>query len=157
MRFFVLQLREAKLILQIDDPRNDDARKMGVEDSRGVSRDEMAAALEEVAAGNVPTDRIALRVLHGEMVNWPFLENDASAAAPAKVEVKAPVPGARPSPSVCDRVCCVAVMPTSSGTAVSWHAGRAARPRACPPGHLKHGKCSSRHQKALSSRLKVSI
>lgn len=42
----------------------------------------------------VPTDRIALRVLHGEMVNWPFLETDAAAATPAKIEIKAPVPGA---------------------------------------------------------------
>ena len=34
------------------------------------------------------------RVLHGEMVNWPFLETDAAAATPAKIEIKAPVPGA---------------------------------------------------------------
>jgi hypothetical protein len=90
-----MDLREAKLVLQIDDPRNDDARKMGVEDSRGVSRDELGIALDEVAAGKLPTDRIALRVLHGEMVNWPFLESDASAAPPKIVEVKVPKPGAR--------------------------------------------------------------
>ena len=48
-----MDTREAKLILQIDDPRNDEARKLGVEDSRGVSRDEMAAALEAVQEGKV--------------------------------------------------------------------------------------------------------
>ena len=87
-----MDLRECKLVLQIDDPRNEEARKLGMEDSRGVSRDEMAVALEEVAAGQIPKDRIALRVLHGEMVNWPFLESDA-AETPESVEVKAPTPG----------------------------------------------------------------
>ena len=99
-----MELREAKLILQIDDPRNDDARKMGVEDSRGVSRDEMALALEEVAAGKLPTDRIALRLLHGEMTNWPFLENDASVKPPDTVEIKAPPPGAAPC-ATCIHAC----------------------------------------------------
>lgn len=36
-------------------------RMQGIEDSRGVSRDEMAAALLEVAEGRVPKDRIALK------------------------------------------------------------------------------------------------
>jgi hypothetical protein len=89
-----MDLREAKLVLQIDDPGNDEARKMGIEDSRGVSRDEIALALEDVAAGKIPADRIALKVLHGEMINWPFLESDASAAPPEDVEIKAPAPGA---------------------------------------------------------------
>lgn len=84
-----MDLREAKLVLQIDDPRNDEARKMGVEDSRGVSRDEMALALESVAASEVPKDRIALRYLHSELVNWPFLETDASNAPPESTEMPA--------------------------------------------------------------------
>ena len=75
-----MELREVKLVVAIDDPRNDDARKMGIEDSAGVSRDEMAAALEAVAAGSVPNDRIALRVLHAEMTNWPFLDSDEKSA-----------------------------------------------------------------------------
>jgi hypothetical protein len=85
-----MPLREAKLVLQIDDPRNDDARKMGVEDSRGVSRDEMGIALEDVAAGRIPADRIALRVLHSEMVTWPFLESDAAVKPPDSLEIKTP-------------------------------------------------------------------
>ena len=47
------------------------------QDSSGVSRDEMAAALLEVAEGRVPTDRIALRELFREMSAWPFLDKDA--------------------------------------------------------------------------------
>ncbi len=36
-------------------------RALGIEDSRGVSRDEMAAALMDVAEGRLPKDRIALK------------------------------------------------------------------------------------------------
>ena len=75
-----MDVREAKLIVQIDDPRNDEMRKMGMEDSAGVSRDEMAAALDEVVAGTVPKDRIALRTLHAEMSDWPFLDSDEKSA-----------------------------------------------------------------------------
>ena len=48
------------------------------EDS-GVSRDELAAALTEVAEGRVPRDRIALRELCREMSEWPYadLSNDS--------------------------------------------------------------------------------
>lgn len=83
-----MDVREAKLVIAIDDPGNDQKRAVGIEDSRGVSRDEVSASLEDVAAGRIPKDRLALRVLHNEMVNWPFLESDASAEAPAGVEVK---------------------------------------------------------------------
>lgn len=83
-----MELREAKLIVAIDDPRNDDARKMGIEDSSGVSRDEMAAALEQVAAGQLPNDRIALRVLHAEMINWPFLDSDEKSAKYTNFEAR---------------------------------------------------------------------
>lgn len=33
----------------------------------------MAAALVEVADGRVPKDRIALRELYAEMIQWPFV------------------------------------------------------------------------------------
>jgi hypothetical protein len=72
---------EAKLIIQVEDPRNEDARKMGVEVSSGVSRDELAIALDDVCEGRIPKDRIALRVLKTEMARWPFLEQDAAATA----------------------------------------------------------------------------
>jgi hypothetical protein len=91
-----MDVREAKLIVQIDDPRNDEVRKMGMEDSAGVSRDEMATALDEVVAGIVPKDRIALRTLHQEMSNWPFLDSDEKSAKFKALEV-APA-GAHPLP-----------------------------------------------------------
>lgn len=71
---------EAKLIIQVEDPRNEDARKMGVEVASGVSRDELALALDDVCEGRIPKDRIALRVLKTEMSRWPFLEQDAAAS-----------------------------------------------------------------------------
>ncbi|KAI8107010.1 hypothetical protein M9434_001657 [Picochlorum sp. BPE23] len=73
-----MTVNEIKLTISIEDPRAREQRLMGIEDSRGVSRDEMAAALEVVAEGQVPRDRIALRELHREMVNWPFLEVDGT-------------------------------------------------------------------------------
>jgi hypothetical protein len=44
------------------------------QDERGVSRDEMAAALLEVAEGRVPKDRLALKCLLEDMASWPFLD-----------------------------------------------------------------------------------
>ena len=49
-------------------------RPARAQDSSGVSRDEMAAALMEVSEGKVPTDRIALRELAREMTQWPALD-----------------------------------------------------------------------------------
>jgi hypothetical protein len=47
-----------------------------------VSRDEMAAALLEVAEGRVPRDRLALKCLLEDMQAWPFLqEEDASSSS----------------------------------------------------------------------------
>lgn len=72
-----MSVAEIKLIVSIEDPRTRERRaKAGVEDSRGVSRDEMACALVEVAEGRVPKDRIALRCLHEEVTEWPFLEQN---------------------------------------------------------------------------------
>ena len=68
-----MTLNEIKLTIAIEDPRAREQRLMGIEDSRGVSRDEMAQALVDVAEGRLPQDRIALRELHKEMINWPFL------------------------------------------------------------------------------------
>jgi hypothetical protein len=78
-----MSVAEVKLIVSIDDPRaRERAVQLDVEDSRGVSRDEMAAALVDVTEGRVPRDRIALRCLHDEILEWPFL-NDAAAAVPS--------------------------------------------------------------------------
>lgn len=48
------------------------------QDSSGVSRDEMAAALMDVSEGRVPTDRIALRELARELTAWPALDEPIS-------------------------------------------------------------------------------
>ena len=71
-----MAVNEIKLTIAIEDPRSRERRLMGMEDSSGVSRDEMAEALETVAEGKVPADRIALRELHREMINWPFVDAD---------------------------------------------------------------------------------
>lgn len=70
-------LNEVRLTVAIEDPRARERRLMGMENDSGVSRDEMAAALTEVAEGKVPSDRIALRELYREMIQWPFLDRDA--------------------------------------------------------------------------------
>ena len=45
----------------------------------GVSRDELAQAFSElVETGDLPKDRIALKVLAQEMENWPFLDRSVS-------------------------------------------------------------------------------
>lgn len=66
------------------------------QDERGVSRDEMAEALVEIGEGRVPNDRIALKCLHEEMTQWPFLEVAADSAAASK---EAEAPAAKPSAS----------------------------------------------------------
>ena len=61
-----------------------------LQDEGGASRDEIAAALVEVAEGRVPKDRIALRELYREIMEWPFVEaapdeeeeNGASTSSP---------------------------------------------------------------------------
>eukprot|EP00884_Botryococcus_braunii_P016867 jgi/Botrbrau1/3864/Bobra.0183s0088.2 len=78
-----MSVNEVKLTIAIEPPSEREQREyMGIENERGVSRDEMAAALLEVAAGRVPRDRIALRELYKEMSSWPFLEEGAPAPAP---------------------------------------------------------------------------
>lgn len=72
-----MSVNEIRLTVAIEDPRSRERRLMGMEDNSGVSRDEMAAALTEVAEGRVPQDRIALRELYKEMLGWPFLDIEA--------------------------------------------------------------------------------
>lgn len=72
-----MTVNEVKLTVAIEDPRARERRLMGMEDNSGVSRDEMADALAEVAEGRIPQDRIALRELHKEIISWPFVDADA--------------------------------------------------------------------------------
>lgn len=69
-----MSLTEVKLVVQIEDPRDRERRAAGMEDERGVSKDEMAVALMDVAEGRVPLDRIALKCLHEDMQEWPFIK-----------------------------------------------------------------------------------
>ena len=48
-----------------------------------MSRDEMAAALAEVAEGRIPKDRIALRELTREMMTWPYADISGDSRGPA--------------------------------------------------------------------------
>ncbi|KAF5742397.1 hypothetical protein HS088_TW09G00445 [Tripterygium wilfordii] len=66
---------EVKLTITIEDPREVERRRLlGIDDADAPTRDDLAAVLEEVHEGKVPKDRIALRLLAEEMLNWPNLE-----------------------------------------------------------------------------------
>ena len=78
-----MTVNEIKLTLAIESPiERDQASYLGVEagGTGGVARDAIAVALGEVAAGRIPGDRLALRELHREMLEWPFLDVPARAA-----------------------------------------------------------------------------
>lgn len=92
-----MSLNEVKLIVMIEDPRAREQRAQGIEDDRGVSRDEMAAVLMEIAEGRVPKDRIALKCLYDDMVNWPFLE--VGQVAPGQPQASTSGSSKAPSPS----------------------------------------------------------
>lgn len=68
-----------------------------LQDERGVSRDEMAAVVTEVAEGRIPKDRIALKCLFDEMKEWPFM--DTSVELPTGAGQAAPAAAAAPSAS----------------------------------------------------------
>ena len=80
---------EAKLVVMIESPEARERRKLGIEDERGVSRDEMAAALDDVAGGRIPKDRVALKCLYEEMLAWPDLAEEAAAQQRAAAEQQA--------------------------------------------------------------------
>ncbi|CAN1828583.1 Ycf3-interacting protein 1, chloroplastic [Linum perenne] len=66
---------EVKLTIMIEDPREEERKKLfGIDDPDAPTRDELADALELVNEGKVPKDRLALRMLADEMTNWPNLE-----------------------------------------------------------------------------------
>lgn len=68
---------EVRLTIMIEDPREaEQKRQLGVEDARGCTREEMAAALVDVYEGRIPKDRVVLRELANEMLNWPKLETE---------------------------------------------------------------------------------
>lgn len=69
---------EVKLTIMIEDPRDVDRRRMlGIDDDNAPSRDDMAAALEEINEGKIPKNRLVLQMLAEELTSWPNLENVA--------------------------------------------------------------------------------
>lgn len=76
---------EVKLTVMIEDPREiERLRLLGIEDPDSPTRDDLVAALEDVNEGRIPENRIALRVLAEEMINWPNLEVEIKRAKPRK-------------------------------------------------------------------------
>ncbi|GBF99317.1 hypothetical protein Rsub_12098 [Raphidocelis subcapitata] len=88
-----MTINEAKLVVAIEDPRARERRQLGIEDDRGVSRDEMASALEEVASGRIPRDRLALKCLYEDMAAWPYLTGADTATAAAAAAATAAAGG----------------------------------------------------------------
>uniref|UniRef100_A0A5B7BQY8 Ycf3-interacting protein 1, chloroplastic n=1 Tax=Davidia involucrata TaxID=16924 RepID=A0A5B7BQY8_DAVIN len=70
---------EVKLTVLIEDPREVERRRLiGIDDSDAPTRDDLAAALEEVNEGKIPKNRVALQMLAEEMIQWPNLEVEAT-------------------------------------------------------------------------------
>ncbi|EXB56457.1 hypothetical protein L484_009883 [Morus notabilis] len=77
---------EVKLTIAIEDPRDVERRRLlGIEDQDDApTRDDLAAALEEVNKGKIPKNRAALRMLAEEIIQWPNLEAEATKKKPSK-------------------------------------------------------------------------
>ncbi|KAF8030479.1 hypothetical protein BT93_E2808 [Corymbia citriodora subsp. variegata] len=66
---------EVKLTIMIEDPREvERSRLLGIEDPDAPTRDDLVEALEQVNEGKVPDNRLALKMLAEEMLQWPNLE-----------------------------------------------------------------------------------
>ncbi|PKU87117.1 protein CHLOROPLAST ENHANCING STRESS TOLERANCE, chloroplastic [Dendrobium catenatum] len=69
---------EVKLTIMIEDPRDIERKRLlGIADLDEVTRDDLASALEDINEGRIPKNRVALRLLAEEMINWPDLEVEA--------------------------------------------------------------------------------
>ncbi|XP_077242777.1 death domain associated protein [Tasmannia lanceolata] len=76
---------EVKLTIEIEDPRDAERKRLlGIDDSNDVTREDLGAALEDVNEGRIPKNRVALRMLAEEMINWPNLEVEAPKSKPSK-------------------------------------------------------------------------
>lgn len=72
-----MPFNEVRLTVMIEDPREVERRKrLGIEDERGCSREDLGAALLDVYEGRIPSDRVVLRELTKDMLNWPNLEDE---------------------------------------------------------------------------------
>lgn len=75
---------EVKLIMMIEDLRDVERKRLLGIDDEEVSRDDLVSALEEVHEGKIPENRVALRCLAEEMVQWPNLEVETKKSKPKK-------------------------------------------------------------------------
>lgn len=76
---------EVKLTVMIEDPRDVERRRLlGIDDIDAPTRDELADALEEVNEGKIPKDRVVLKMLAEEMMQWPNLEVEIKKKGPRK-------------------------------------------------------------------------
>lgn len=76
---------EVKLTVMIEDPRDVERRRLlGIDDIDAPTRDELADALEEINEEKIPKDRVVLRMLAEEMMQWPNLEVEAKKKGPRK-------------------------------------------------------------------------
>ncbi|KAF3450107.1 hypothetical protein FNV43_RR06187 [Rhamnella rubrinervis] len=76
---------EVKLTIMIEDPREVERRRLlGIEDPDSPTRDDLATTLEEVNEGKIPKNRVALKMLAEEMLQWPNLEVEATKKKPGK-------------------------------------------------------------------------
>ncbi|XP_073115617.1 uncharacterized protein [Elaeis guineensis] len=67
---------EIRLTIMIEDPRDTERKRLlGIEDPDGVTRDDLVAALDDVNEGRIPENRVALRLLAKEIMEWPDLEH----------------------------------------------------------------------------------
>ncbi|GAB4840833.1 Ycf3-interacting protein 1, chloroplastic [Ancistrocladus abbreviatus] len=74
---------EVKLTIMIEDPREVERRRLlGIDDSEAPTREDLVDALEDVNEGRIPENRVALRMLAEEMINWPNLEDEAPRKRP---------------------------------------------------------------------------
>ncbi|CAI9090723.1 OLC1v1025550C2 [Oldenlandia corymbosa var. corymbosa] len=70
-----MTFNEVKLTIMIEDPRDVERKRLlGIDDETAPTRDDLAAALEEVNEGKIPEDRLALQLLAEELNAWPNLE-----------------------------------------------------------------------------------
>ncbi|MCO5559405.1 hypothetical protein L7F22_013004 [Adiantum nelumboides] len=77
-----MTFNEVRLTIKIEDPSEEEQRKQfSVENERGCSREEMAAALVDVYEGRIPSDRNVLQELTREMLSWPNLEEETETSS----------------------------------------------------------------------------
>lgn len=83
-----MTINEVKLILAIEDPRAQEARRVyGIEDESGVSREEISQCFVDLCENKKINNRIALRELRKEFINWPgLLEEEGSKQAEQEEE-----------------------------------------------------------------------